>query len=283
MRSKVKIPALVVAFVLLIGAAIWVIHWFPEYQARQEAQQQYQELAEKYLLEPADKGQSPIAENNKEMASVSQSEALESVPHSSELIKNKEAVKADFEALKVQNPDIVGWLFVDGAGINYPVVQAEDNQKYLRRNFYGEQSIAGTLFLDCDNSSDFSDGNSVIHGHNMFDGSSNMFSSLTKYKNYDYWAANPTILLDTPQGSMEFQIFAVCSFDVNSADAANYLRQDFRSEEAQSEYVRNLITNSLIQTGVSVPDGSRLLTLSTCDRSVYGDNGRLVVVGYLFA
>lgn len=54
---------------------------------------------------------------------------------------------------------------------------------------------------------------------------------------------------------MDFCIFAVCPFDVSSADAANYLRQDFRSEKGQAEYVQNLIENSLARTGVSVCPG----------------------------
>ena len=47
------------------------------------------------------------------------------------------------------------------------------------------------------------------------------------------------------------------------------------------EYIQNLINQSLIQTNETVPTGSKLLTLSTCERKVYGDNGRLIVVGYL--
>ena len=191
------------------------------------------------------------------------------------------ATQVDFSALAAQNSDTVAWINIPGAGISLPVVQGETNDTYLRRNFYGNPSVSGTPFLDYANSPDFSDGNSIIYGHNMFDGSTNMFSSLVKYKDLDFWRKNPTIELLTPEGTREYAIFAVCQFDIVSADSTAYYQQDFRSEEFAAEYAAALQAESLIDTGVSVPAGSSLLTLSTCDRSLYGDNGRLIVVGYL--
>lgn len=193
------------------------------------------------------------------------------------------ATQVDFAALAAQNSDTVAWINIPGAGISLPVVQGENNDTYLRRNFYGESSISGTLFLDYANSPDFSDGNSIIYGHNMFDGSTTMFSGLPRYTDPSFWQENPEIELLTPDGGVSvYRIFAVCQFDVSDPGAAQaFYRQDFRSDSFESEYVQALQHRSVVQTGEPVLAGSRLLTLSTCDRSIYGDNGRLIVAGYL--
>lgn len=189
----------------------------------------------------------------------------------------------DFSSLTAQNGDVVAWIEIPGAGISQPIVQGPDNDTYLRRNFYGEESVSGTLFLDYANSPDFSDGNSIIHGHNFFDGSTKMFSALPRYTDLSFWQENPEIELLTPDdGALVYRIFAVCQFDVSDSDTAQaFYRQDFRSNSFESEYTQALQNRSVIQTGETVPAGSRLLTLSTCDRSIYGEAGRLVVVGYL--
>ena len=58
----------------------------------------------------------------------------------------------DFESLRAVNPDIVAWIEIPGTDISYPVVQADDNETYLKRDFEGNKSAAGTIFLDCDSS-----------------------------------------------------------------------------------------------------------------------------------
>lgn len=187
----------------------------------------------------------------------------------------------DFAALKEQNPDMVAWLYVDGTGIDYPVVQAENNSYYLHHSFSGSSSAAGTLFLDCSNTSDFSDGNSIIHGHNMFDGGDSMFSSLIRYTDATYLEEHSIITLGTPKGEQNYQIFAVCQFDITAPGvSADFYKQDFRNMEAWIEYVHNLQSQSAIQTGIRVSASGHLLTLSTCDQRLYGNAGRIIVVGY---
>ena len=45
--------------------------------------------------------------------------------------KGEETLKVDMEFLKSKNDSTRGWIKVGGTNINYPVVQAEDNDFYL--------------------------------------------------------------------------------------------------------------------------------------------------------
>ena len=84
--------------------------------------------------------------------------------------------------------------------LDYPVVQGEDNSYYLSHTFRGENNIAGSIFLDYRNSSDFKDGRSIIYGHNMKDGS--MFHGLRKYRNVEFFQAHGRIRLFLPDEQM---------------------------------------------------------------------------------
>ena len=48
-----------------------------------------------------------------------------------------------------QNPDLIGWLTIDGTDIDLPVVQTPgNNEYYLRRGFDRLSATGGTLFMD---------------------------------------------------------------------------------------------------------------------------------------
>ena len=115
-------------------------------------------------------------------------------------------IKIDFEKLKSQNEDVIAWIYSEGTEINYPIVQGEDNDYYLRRLLNGKWNIAGTLFIDYRNSSKFNDRNTFVHGHNMLDGS--MFSSLLDYQKQEYYDEHPTMYLLTSDKNYTIEIFA---------------------------------------------------------------------------
>ncbi|WP_347707761.1 class B sortase [Clostridium sp. 1001275B_160808_H3] len=68
---------------------------------------------------------------------------------------------------------------MDDTVVDYPVVQGEDNDFYLNNNFYKEQSISGTIFLEYKNV-ELQDKNLILYGHNIRDGS--MFAYINKFK-----------------------------------------------------------------------------------------------------
>ena len=77
---------------------------------------------------------------------------INEVPKTEEVPEKKEApIDVDWEALKAVNDDIIGWIYVPGTVINYPVYQGESNDSYLRTNALGEYSVGGQVFLDYEN------------------------------------------------------------------------------------------------------------------------------------
>ena len=77
----------------------------------------------------------------------------------------------DFDALKKESDDIVGWIYVPGTRINYVVAQGETNNTYLRHLPNGEYSENGTIFMDMDGTAPgMVDQQTTLYGHHMNDG-----------------------------------------------------------------------------------------------------------------
>ena len=76
-----------------------------------------------------------------------QSEYVTPTEHVKQTEQVKEpSITVDFDALCKKNSDVVGWLYLPNTPINYPVVQAEDNNKYLHLGLDGKYLNAGTLW-----------------------------------------------------------------------------------------------------------------------------------------
>jgi len=186
-------------------------------------------------------------------------------------------VEVDFDALLQINPDTVGWIAIPDTNISYPVVQTVNNSKYLNISFEGSQSKAGTLFADKDNNMQPIDANIVIYGHNMGAGRSDMFNSLLLYKDYDYYMSHRYIQFDTIYQQHGFwKVFAVVELDVNTTNFI-YQQMNFRNEDDFMIWVRNAMMRSIHKTDMTVLPDAHVLTLSTCDRSIYGRSGRFLV------
>ena len=188
-----------------------------------------------------------------------------------------EALRATYQTLDEMNPDFAAWIRIEGTEIEYPVVQAADNDFYLERNIYKESSRYGTLFFDayCDLSAP-SD-NLIIYGHNMKDGQ--MFGGLMDYVDQTFYEAHPVIRLDTPEIFAEYQIIAVFKTSVYDKPSGTFQYFDFidaQDEAAYQTFVQAIMRLSLYETGHTAAYGDPLLTLSTCEYS--SENGRLVVV-----
>lgn len=175
------------------------------------------------------------------------------------------------EAVRQVNEDTVAWIVMDGIEIELPIVQAHDNDYYLRRNFYKESSMGGTLFLDYNNRLDCPCENLVVYGHRMKNGS--MFGRLGKYLERDFFEANPTFTLYLDDGEYECQIFSVYQCTTDRV----YALTTFGSESSFLSYVERARGWSKYHTDIEITGEDRIITLSTCDYELDPDDGRLVV------
>lgn len=181
--------------------------------------------------------------------------------------------EVDFTQLREINPEIVGWLYLEGTEINYPVAQAKDNQWYLEHMFDGQTNSTGCPFLDAGNADDFSDRHSVIYAHHRKDGS--MFGRLKLFKEQDYYEAHPRFLLITEQGRYVMEIF---SGHVSRHDGDAWKLQ-FADDQEYEAWLNVVAERSSIDTGIVPEKTDRILTLSTC--SYEFSNARYVLHGIL--
>ena len=180
-------------------------------------------------------------------------------------------IQMDFAPLLEINGDAVGWIYSEGTVIDYPIVQGDDNTFYLDHVFSGDWGFAGTLFMDVDNFADFSDMNTVVYGHHLNNG--DMFASLVDYADQEYYDAHPVMVLYTPTGDYEIQIFSGYARD------ASAMPHDFDTPEDFMAYVGQITALSDFTTGVEVGPDDRVISLVTC--SYVTDNARFVVHGKL--
>lgn len=183
----------------------------------------------------------------------------------------------EYEALYAENPDTIGWLKIDGTGIDNVVMYAPDEiDKYLHTDFYGNYAYRGCLFVDeyCDI---FNSDNIIIYGHNMKDGS--MFGTLDSYADESFYAEHKIIRFDTIYEKHSYEVVAAISTSIPAKDEDVFRYYEYTSsndEETFLDYADFIEKNKLYDTGVEINPGDKLLTLSTC--AYHTTDGRFVIV-----
>ena len=182
--------------------------------------------------------------------------------------------KVDFDALQEINPDVVGWIYIPGTKINYPVLHGDTNDTYLYHLMTGEYNSAGSIFLDAGVPSDFTAQNNPIYGHHMKNGS--MFADVSDYWSQEFYDAHPFAMLVTPEGNFYVRIFS--GYVTDAWDDAWTLAF---GEDSFDAWLRKLERKSYFHTDVKPTTGDRIVTLSTCTYEY--DDARFVVHGVLEA
>ena len=194
--------------------------------------------------------------------------------------KEKPGIQADFLALYSQNPDIVGWIQLGSkedpiVNIDYPVMQAEDNDYYLTHNFKREDAPRGAIFADYRNR--FEDGNlsgnTVLYGHNMWNGDT-MFAKLSRYYQpkesndpMQFYRDHPTLEFDTLYDNATWKVFACVLFNTQEelGEVYPYINvRDFANADQFNTFILDIMDRSVLWTDVDLQYGDNILTLSTC-------------------
>lgn len=261
MKKKIIFGLLVLALIVVASVSAWQIYL--PLQEDAESVWAYEDLTA-YVHLPDITLPSTMPEGSQFESSASEETVEQSEPA---------LPQVDFYALRAINPDVVGWLVIDGTNINYPLVQGNDNQYYLRHLFTGEYNASGCIFLDSRNTRDFADRHSILYGHHMDNGT--MFNGLMNYKEQDFYDAHPTALLLTPAGNYEIEFFSGYVANVR----ANAWQVEFGSEKGFGEWLQDVKANSIFQSEVVPSSADKVLTLSTC--SYEFENARFVLHGVL--
>lgn len=189
-----------------------------------------------------------------------------------------EPVENPYKAAYLANADMAAWIQIPDTPVDYPVMWTpRDEEYYLLRGFDGKSNQNGCLILDTDSCVNPLTTNLIIHGHNMKSGE--MFGSLMKYQNEEYYQAHKEIILYTPECQRNYEVIAVFPSQVyKKKDKVFKFYQFFRADTKEEfDYFYNNIKNlSLYDTGVTAEFGDHFLTLSTCAYHV--TNGRFVVI-----
>lgn len=171
-------------------------------------------------------------------------------------------IPVDFDFLKGENQDIIGWIQVEGTKIDYPILyDTTYNRYYLDHNFKGTNTAYGSIFVLGENAGDFTDFNTVVYGHNMLD--SSMFAQLHKFRNKEFFDTNDKIIVYTPDRKLTYEVFAAYRRDNLNIILSN----DFSTEELQAEYIASIYEHTAVANfdpEYKVTSADRILTLSTC-------------------
>lgn len=259
-KKKQNKVAYYVILVILLGILVFSVSKIVSYFKQQADAENIQAGVEDQFVTPDDSQQSdPVVPDEGEDQTDKEPEEVKP--------PDPETIKVDFDGLIAKYPDVVGYIYAANTKIQYPIVQASDNDYYINRDLNGNVNNNGSIFMEYLCSSDFSDQNTLIYGHNMKSGL--MFANLTNYKNQSYYNAHPYMYIYTPTQNYKLNLFAgfVCEHD-DEVYALSLSQSQLEAMAAKSTFKANIGT----------PTG-RVVTLSTC--SYEFNDARYVVVGEL--
>lgn len=193
-----------------------------------------------------------------------------------EIKDNEEASEKELSLslLKKTNKDIVGILEFDDRVIYEPVVQAPDNDYYVRKNIKKEYANAGIPFVSADGN--INSKNVVIYGHSS-KWDNIIFTPLMSYINQSTYKEHPTFKFITENETRTYQIFEVMNIDLNNLnDSLEFTQSNWDSDITFNAFISDSINRGLYKTGVSVNTDDKLMTLVTCDTR--NDNKRIVIL-----
>lgn len=247
MKRKLRRGLMVLLALIFVGSLGMVIYRTMEYK---EGEEIYAEAAELVQLPDLSDLPDPVLEETEE---TEETDAPVYVDPYADALRNM-----DFAALREVNSDVLGWILIPNTVISYPLVQGDDNQYYLKHTWKKWTSAVGAIFLEYQNSPDFSDFNTIIYGHRMNNGS--MFASLKNYKKQSYWAAHPYVYITDDNGSHKYEIFA--AYEVSTAGTTYQI--GFSGDASKQAFLDYCLGQSVIDTGITPTVHDKILTLSTC-------------------
>ena len=174
----------------------------------------------------------------------------------------KTQVMIDFDILHGVSENIYAWVEIPETKLAYPVVQhPKNNSYYVRRSVNGKYDVSGCVFSENYNSREFTDKNTVLYGHYMFDDSK--FGTLLNYTDKEYFEHHQSVYVYTPDEVLEYKIFAAVPF------STRHVLRSYRGDDAHERFLADVLAvkdpRAVIDRDIEVdPEADKILTLSTC-------------------
>ena len=200
-----------------------------------------------------------------------------------------EGILEQMKPFYARNKETVGFLMINGIkNFGYPVVQASNNEKYLRKDLDSKYSREGTVFMDYKVTFDSfgepeNHQNLLMHGHNNKNGL--MFAPLVKYNAFESGLSQfkkaPIIDFYTLYKKTSYKICAVVLPNLRWEDGAtfDFMSTDFYDKEKFDVFHDEVMSRSVINTGVDFEYGEELITLHTCVYYLNDKGMHLLIIG----
>ncbi|HFI0064109.1 TPA: class B sortase, LPKTxAVK-specific [Streptococcus suis] len=179
--------------------------------------------------------------------------------------EEKAALKEQFDGLKGINPDTIAYVYAPGTNLDEPVVYSGDNTTYLSKLFdgSGEDPYMGTVFMDMDNKTDFSDKLTWLFGHAR--GSqvpdSRMFNDVNYYDDQAFFDAHPYVVVRTPEKVHYYQ----AAFMIIVHESTAFYRTSFDSDQQFEEQLTAVREGAVAKNdNIEIKASDNYLVLSTC-------------------
>ncbi|MCR5720751.1 MAG: class B sortase [Lachnospiraceae bacterium] len=191
----------------------------------------------------------------------------------------EEKVENPYKEWFLKNSDMVAWIKIPDTCVDYPVMWTpEDEEYYLRKDFYKKYDKTGTPFLDSDSSIYPASTNLIIYGHNFKDV---MFYDVLKYEDEEYFKAHPYLYLYEKDCEHVYAVMSAFLSRVYYTTDTCFKYYKFFNASTEEEFLDfydNVKELSFYDTGITAEYGDKFVTLSTCSDYLPGGVGRFVLV-----
>ena len=180
----------------------------------------------------------------------------------------------DWDWWKKENPDVIGWVTVPGAGIDLPICQARDEDPtfYLAHDAYGSWNIYGCPYLDAECAEKgFGSPLAMVFGHHMDDGS--MFAAMASYSDKAFAQEHCEILLQTPEEKKRLHVAAADVVDTYN----EFKRLDFVDRRDFLAWWEETLEGSDMVLDPNAADPENVHAFVTCSYGLWNGHERTIV------
>ncbi len=167
-------------------------------------------------------------------------------------------LELDYAPLQEENGDVMGWIHIPDTEVSYPLLRSHDNEEYLHQAWDGSYSASGSIFLECKNSRNFLDFNTILYGHHMRNGS--FFAPIIEYKDQEFRDGHPYIYIVTDNDLRRYAVFSAYEADIEGDTYRLY----YPDEETKQRALTHFIESSVWEAAAEPTTEDYILTLSTC-------------------